>query len=126
MNAVHHESSLYERLATQLAGLIHAETLRPGDRLPSVRSLSEQQRVSVSTVLQAYVLLENRGLIETRPQSGHYVRPRLLTLAAEPKMSRPSTMATRPSVTDSPPVGVTISIVCPARSRPLPSTKGSL
>src|SRR5947207_14432674 len=100
MNAVHHESTLYERLATQLAGLIHAETLRPGDRLPSVRSLSEQQRVSVSTVLQAYVLLENRGLIETRPQSGHYVRPRLLTLAAEPKMSRPSTMATRPSVTD--------------------------
>ncbi|MEO7094219.1 MAG: PLP-dependent aminotransferase family protein [Polyangiales bacterium] len=94
------DHTLYERVAAHVASLIDGQTLRAGDRIPSVRKLSEQQGVSVSTVLQAYLLLESRGLIETRPQSGHYVRARLGKLAAEPKMSRPSATATRPSVTD--------------------------
>jgi DNA-binding transcriptional MocR family regulator len=55
--------------------------------------------VSVSTVLQAYLLLESRGLVETRPQSGHYVRPRL-ALAPEPRAPRGGTQATRVSVSD--------------------------
>jgi len=62
---------LYEDLADDLATLVAKGMLRPGDRLPSVRVLSEQRGVSVSTVLQAYVLLETRGVVETRPQSGH-------------------------------------------------------
>ena len=65
---------LYELLATELTGLIGSGTFRPGDRLPSVRRLSAQRKISVSTVLQAYMLLEDRGLIEARPQSGYYVR----------------------------------------------------
>ena len=65
---------LYERLADDLAHLVATGALKIGDRLPSVRSLSRQRGVSVSTVLQAYLQLENRGLVETRPQSGHYVR----------------------------------------------------
>src|SRR5208283_150530 len=68
------DAYLYEDLATHLAGLVAKGVLRPGDRLPSVRQLSLQRSVSVSTVLQAYLLLENRGVVETRPQSGHYVR----------------------------------------------------
>jgi DNA-binding transcriptional MocR family regulator len=65
---------LYEALAADLTGLIASGTFRPGDRLPSVRKLSAQRKISVSTVLQAYMLLEDRGLIEARPQSGYYVR----------------------------------------------------
>jgi DNA-binding transcriptional MocR family regulator len=65
---------LYESLAADLTGLIASGTFRPGDRLPSVRRLSAQRKVSVSTVLQAYMLLEERELIEVRPQSGYYVR----------------------------------------------------
>jgi DNA-binding transcriptional MocR family regulator len=65
---------LYESLAADLTRLIASGTFRPGDRLPSVRQLSTQRKVSVSTVLQAYLLLEDRGLIEARPQSGYYVR----------------------------------------------------
>jgi DNA-binding transcriptional MocR family regulator len=64
---------LYERLAERVAALIGAGTLRPGDRAPSVRQLSRQQGVSVATVLSAYSLLENRGLLVARPQSGYYV-----------------------------------------------------
>ena len=79
---------LYEQLAEDLTGLIGTGTLRPGDRLPSVRLLSEQRGVSISTVLQAYLLLESRGYVETRPQSGHYVRSRRLALVQEPRPAR--------------------------------------
>ncbi len=54
--------------------LIEQGTLPAGGRVPSVRQLSQQQGVSISTVVQAYRLLEDRGLIEGRPQSGYYVR----------------------------------------------------
>jgi DNA-binding transcriptional MocR family regulator len=77
----------YERLAEHLTGLIDRGALRPGDRLPSVRELSRQQRVSVSTVVESYQLLENRGLVEVRPQSGHYVRRRRPALP-EPRPAR--------------------------------------
>ena len=43
----------------------------------SVRRLALQRDVSISTVIQAYTLLENRGVLEARPQSGYYVRARL-------------------------------------------------
>lgn len=67
-------SHLYEQIADSLSALIKEGTYRPGDRIPSVRQMSKQQNVSISTVLQAYLVLENRGLIEARPQSGYYVR----------------------------------------------------
>ena len=80
---------LYIELARSLELLIDQGTLRPGHRLPSVRRMSLQRDVSISTVLQAYTVLENRGWIEARPQSGYYVRPRLPSDAPEPRMARP-------------------------------------
>lgn len=93
-------TKLYEKVADRVATLIARGTLRPGERVPSVRTLSELENVSVSTVLHAYVILENRGLIETRPQSGHYVRAAPRSLPDEPKMLRPTAAATRVSVSD--------------------------
>lgn len=78
---------LYERLANVLEELIEQRALRPGDRMPSVRQFSAHQRVSIPTALQAYVTLETRGLIEARPKSGFYVRPRLSELTREPAAS---------------------------------------
>ena len=69
-------SRLYEQVADHIAGMIEARTYRPGERIPSVREMSAQKRISVTTVLQAYGLLESQGLIEARPQSGYYVRSR--------------------------------------------------
>jgi DNA-binding transcriptional MocR family regulator len=66
---------LYERVANDLAGVIQGGTFRPGERIPSVREMSRQRQVSITTVMQAYQLLEDRGLIEVRPQSGYFVRP---------------------------------------------------
>ena len=79
---------LYHQLADQIHELIRAGTLRAGDRVPSVRRLSDQQRVSVSTVLQAYQRLEDIGVIEARPQSGYYVRRPAATMQ-EPEPSKP-------------------------------------
>jgi len=69
---------IYQKLAGRLEEMIHSRSLRPGDRVPSVRQFSRQQRVSVPTALQALVTLETRGLIEARPKSGFYVRARLV------------------------------------------------
>jgi DNA-binding transcriptional MocR family regulator len=89
---------LYEKVAIELADLIRQGTFRPGERIPSVRQLSQQRKISVTTVLQAYMLLENRGLIETRPQSGYYVRARLPQMLPEPEMSAPVQDPTKVSV----------------------------
>jgi DNA-binding transcriptional MocR family regulator len=80
---------LYAGLADSLQQLIEQGTLRPGHRVPSVRRMSLQRDVSISTVLQAYTLLESRGFLEARPQSGYYVRPRLPSHTPEPRMARP-------------------------------------
>lgn len=64
---------LYEALAGEIEGLIEAGTFSPGDKLLSVRDMAKQRSVSVTTVLEAYRLLEQRGRIEVRPQSGYYV-----------------------------------------------------
>jgi len=80
---------LYAELANSLQSLVEQGTLRPGHRVPSVRRMSKQRGVSIATVLQAYTVLENRGLLEARPQSGYYVRPRAPFLSPEPRMARP-------------------------------------
>ena len=48
--------------------------LKIGDKLPSVRMLSEEYGISMGTAFQAYYHLEGKGLIESRPKSGYYVR----------------------------------------------------
>ena len=52
----------YEQVASQVKQLIKKGTYRPGDRIPSVRQMSQQQGVSISSVLQAYLQLESRGV----------------------------------------------------------------
>ena len=76
--------NLYEQLADELTGLITSRVLAPGERLPSIRHLSQQKRLSISTVLQALRLLEDRGLIDAKPQAGYYVRHRARTMLDMP------------------------------------------
>ena len=82
------DSPLYLSLADRLAGLAASGSLRPGARLPSVRALSEQHGVSISTAVQAYRTLEDRGVIEARPKSGFFVR-RPRALPPVPATTRP-------------------------------------
>ncbi|QDU35005.1 putative HTH-type transcriptional regulator YdcR [Poriferisphaera corsica] len=88
--------ALYEQLADRIEGMIVEGVLLPGDRVPSVRKLKQQFGVSMSTVLEACRLLEDRGLVSARPQSGHYVRENVTGKKLdEPSDSRPKARAVK-------------------------------
>lgn len=71
---------LYQRIAARIEAAIASGAMRAGARLPSVRQLSQQHEVSMSTALQVYRCLENRGVVEARPKSGYFVTPRAPSL----------------------------------------------
>ena len=92
--------SLYQELADQLATLIREGTLKPGDRVPSVRQLCRERRVSPATAMHAYELLESRGLVETRPRSGYYVSQPSRKTARELRPARGAARSTRVDVSE--------------------------
>lgn len=79
----------YELLAWEIEGLIGSGTYKSGDPLPSVRALGEQKKLSVTTVLKAYYMLEAQGLVEARSRSGFYVSRTRQHLTPEPLISTP-------------------------------------
>jgi DNA-binding transcriptional MocR family regulator len=79
----------YSQLAELLSTQIAANTYLPGDRLPSVRALALRHSYSAETVLRAFRLLEDRGLVEPRPRSGFFVRQKDLR-ALPPPSSQPT------------------------------------
>lgn len=64
---------LYLRIANSIQQQINDEVLKIGDKLPSIRMVCREHGVSMSTASQAYLELESKSLIESRPQSGYYV-----------------------------------------------------
>jgi DNA-binding transcriptional MocR family regulator len=65
---------LYRQVIDLIVENIDSGTLRPGDRLPSLRRMSKRIGVSIPTIRQAYIELERQRRVESRPQSGFYVR----------------------------------------------------
>ncbi len=83
--------TLYEEVAGRISLMIDQGAYQGGERIPSVRSLSRQFKVSISTVLEAYTYLEDRGVITARPQSGYYVNARRPAEPSAPEdISRPA------------------------------------
>ncbi|MBU0664371.1 MAG: aminotransferase class I/II-fold pyridoxal phosphate-dependent enzyme [Proteobacteria bacterium] len=66
----------YIRLANEIEGKVASGHIAIGERLPSLRRVQEQKGLSLSTVYQAYVELENRGVIEARNRSGCWRKKR--------------------------------------------------
>ena len=64
----------YAQVAQRIRHLIETGALREGDRLPSLRRLSDELHVSINTVKEAYWRLENQNQITAVPKSGYYVR----------------------------------------------------
>ncbi len=79
---------LYERISQRLLEQIGAGTFTVGQKLPSVRRMSELFKVSVNTVMQSYRQLEAEGYLDIRPQSGVYVRTSSVHDIPEPDGSR--------------------------------------
>lgn len=80
------EDHLYMQVANGLEKMITDDVLKIGDKLPSVRLLSNEYGISMGTAFQAYYHLEGKGLIESRPKSGYYVRFSQKRFPALPKM----------------------------------------
>lgn len=60
----------YEQVRRQLADLITAGQLGPGDRLPPLRQLAGDLGVAVGTVARTYRELEHEGLLTSRRGGG--------------------------------------------------------
>jgi DNA-binding transcriptional MocR family regulator len=88
----------YEQLADLITGMIDNGALAPGARVPSVRALSEQHGISISTALQTYRTLEDRGVVVARPQSGFYVAATRHGVLDLPSTSRRRTKASAVSI----------------------------
>ncbi len=77
---------LYIQLASELAKLIQANLLTGGTKLPAIRYLSKQLAINRDTVVSAYRLLENQGLVEGHIGKGTYVVPIAQKAATAPSI----------------------------------------
>jgi GntR family transcriptional repressor for pyruvate dehydrogenase complex len=66
--------SLSAHLAQRVLALIREQSLEAGDRLPSVKELSERFAVATPTMREALGLLQMAGNLDIRHGSGIYVR----------------------------------------------------
>lgn len=88
------------QVAEGLEKMIAEEVLLIGDKLPSVRVLSDEYGISMGTAFQAYYHLEGKGLIESRPKSGYYVRYNHKRVPELPQMIQPDSLSHEVSVKD--------------------------
>lgn len=92
----------YVQIATRMSQLIESGAFKAGQRLPSVRDTAAQEGVAVSTAVQAFRWLEERGVVQARPKAGYFVAPRKRPIAL-PTASKPpvhSLLVRRPSRSD--------------------------
>lgn len=85
-----HAGTLAGTLAQRFQAHIEQRLMSPGARLPSVRECARRHRVSPSTVVSAYDLLQARGLVEARAKRGYFVRAARTTAAAAPAVRAPA------------------------------------
>ena len=81
---------LYESVYRQLREEIGSGQRKPGEKLPSKRTLASAMGISINTVEGAYRQLESEGYIEARARSGFYVLPMAYlgqALAPEPRLA---------------------------------------
>lgn len=64
---------MYKQVTDQVKDAIVSGTLKPNDKLPSIRSISQDLNISIITIKRAYTDLENQGYIYTRSGLGSFV-----------------------------------------------------
>jgi len=62
-------AQVIERIKERIAG----GQLKPGDQLPTVRSLAQDLRVNFNTIARAYRILDEAGIISTQQGRGTYI-----------------------------------------------------
>lgn len=64
---------IYTQIVNQVQAQVAGGALKPGDQLPTVRSLAEELRVNFNTVARAYRILDEARIISTQQGRGTYI-----------------------------------------------------
>lgn len=64
---------LYKQVTDQIKDAVASGTLKPETKLPSIREMSQELKISIITIKRAYSDLEREGYIVTRAGMGSYV-----------------------------------------------------
>ena len=83
---------VYEQIVDQVEQMILSGLMRPGEQLPSVRSLSLELSINPNTIQKAYAELDGQGIIYTLPGRGGFVSQNAPELLAEARRSRLGTV----------------------------------
>lgn len=67
------KESIFEQIKKQIIKFVELGVLKPGDKLPSVRSLAQDLGINPNTVQRAYALLEEEGIVYTINKKGAFV-----------------------------------------------------
>jgi GntR family transcriptional regulator len=64
---------IYRQIIQQIEYAILSQRMRPGDRLPTIRSLAVELKTNPNTIAKAYGELEIRGILATQVGCGTYI-----------------------------------------------------
>jgi GntR family transcriptional regulator len=64
---------IYEQLIAEIERMLSISELKPGDELPSIRSLASQLEISNNTVARAYMELERKGMVTSNGRKGTFI-----------------------------------------------------
>ena len=90
---------LYQEIARTIACQIKKGVWKAGEKLPSLRTISNENGVSLNTAIQAYYELEKDGFIISRPKSGYIVNYKPIRLSV-PATTQPSVKPESKEVVD--------------------------
>jgi len=79
---------LYTQLVNVIVEGIARKQLRPGEPLPSVRSLASDLGINLHTVNKAYHILKQEGYVQINRKQGVVVHPDTMPPADEPYRQR--------------------------------------
>ncbi|MGA2490259.1 MAG: GntR family transcriptional regulator [Anaerolineales bacterium] len=64
---------IYLQVVERIKERLAAGQLKPGDQLPTVRSLAADLRVNFNTIARAYRIMDESGIISTQQGRGTYI-----------------------------------------------------
>ncbi len=79
---------VYSQIIDQIEQMVLTGLIRPGEQLPSVRSLSLELSLNPNTVQKAYAELDSQGILYTIPGRGCYISENAPAIIAEARRSR--------------------------------------
>ena len=82
------DKPIYEQITDQIKEMIINGELSHGERIPSIRALAKQLKVSIITVQRAYEDLQRDGFIETEIGRGTFVLEPNMELLREENLKK--------------------------------------